>query len=202
MQTSQNAQGLPKAAVVVTHEVEDFETWKRAFDAHAPARRDAGILAAHVNRDSELPNRLMVYLASDDATKLSAFLSSAGTMSVMRDAGVKGPPHLALITPDEDRTVKDRPLAGVIVRHEVADYAAWKNVFDADSDRRRSAGIVGHAVNRSAQNPNLVVVYLQAESLATLKAFASAPELKDVMKSAGVKGGPELAFVQGAAWSN
>jgi hypothetical protein len=118
----------------------------------------------------------------------------------MKGAGVKGPPQLAKITPVEDLTVKDRPLPAAIVRHEVSDYAAWKRGFDDHANARARAGIIGHAVNLSAQSPNVVVVYLQAESLDALRAFASMPELEETMKSAGVIGAPDVSFVNGQGW--
>jgi hypothetical protein len=201
MQT-QNHREPPAAAVVVTHEVEDFAAWKRAFDAHAPARRTAGITAAHVNRHADAPARLSVYLAGNDAAKLDAFLSSSDLMQTMRNAGVKGPPHIATITPVEDRTVKDRALPGLIIRHEVKDFAAWKQGFDGHATARTAAGIVGHAVNRSAKAPNVVVVYLQAESLEALRGFVGAADLKQAMSAAGVVGAPEFTFVNGGEWAN
>ena len=88
------------------------------------------------------------------------------------------------------------------MRHEVQDFATWKRAFDGDSDARRKAGINGHAVNRGLKNPNLVVVYLQAESVDSLRAFASRPELKAVMTAAGVIGAPDISFVMGGAWTN
>jgi hypothetical protein len=201
MQTQANATTkLPAAAVVVTHAVESYDAWKRAFDAHAGARRSAGIIAAHINRHADNPNLLSVYMAGTDAAKLTAFLSSPDLAAAMVGAGVKGPPHIAAITPVEDLTVKDRPLAGAIVRHEVRDYAAWKRGFDAHAEARARAGIIGHAVNRSAQNPNVVVVYLQAESLDPLRAFASSPDLKKVMQEVGVIGAPDITFANGGAW--
>jgi hypothetical protein len=201
MQTQANATAkLPAAAVVVTHAVESYDAWRRAFDAHAGARRSAGITTAHVNRHAENPNMLSVYLAGTDAAKLTAFLSSPDLATAMLGAGVKGPPHVAAITPVEDLTVKDRPLAGAIVRHEVRDYAAWKRGFDAHAGARARAGIIGHAVNRSAQNPNVVVVYLQAETLEALRAFASSAELKQGMQAAGVVGAPDITFANGGAW--
>jgi hypothetical protein len=200
MQT-QSTSGLPSIAVI-SHDVTDFDAWKKAFDGHSSSRKGAGITAVHVNRDAANPNQLSVYLAGSDAEQLNAFLSSRDLMATMRDAGVKGPPSIALVTPVEDRTLKDRPLAGVIVRHEVTDYAAWKRGFDGDADARKKVGIVGHAVNRSVKNPNVIVVYLQAESLETLRTFAARPELKDVMKAAGVVGAPETTFVNGGAWTS
>ena len=202
MQTQNDKSGLPSIAAVISHDVTDFDVWKRAFDGDSTARKGAGIVAAHVNRDAVNPNQLSVYLAGNDAERLSAFLSSRDLMATMRDAGVKGPPAIAMVTPVEDRTVKDRPLAGAIVRHEVSDFATWKRGFDADGDARLKAGVVGHAVNRSVKNPNVVVVYLQAESVDSLRAFAGRPELKAVMQAAGVIGAPDISFVTGGAWTN
>jgi hypothetical protein len=105
-----------------------------------------------------------------------------------------------MITPVEDLTVKSKPLAGAIVRREVKDYAAWKVGFDAHAEARARAGIVGHAVNRSTENTNHVVLYLQAESLDALRAFASSADLKATMQKVGVIGAPEISFVNGGAW--
>ena len=193
---------LPVAAVVITHDVEDYTVWKRAFDGHAAVRRNAGIVAAHVNQDAENPNRVRVYLAGTDRAKLAAFVGDIALMAAMREAGVTGPPHIVDMTPVEDLIRKDRPLAGLIIRHEVRDYAAWKRAFDGHGDARAKAGVIGHAVNRSVRNPNLVVIYLQAESLAALRAFAVAPDLKAVMAAAGVVGAPDLSFVHGGEWQS
>jgi hypothetical protein len=193
---------LPVAAVVVSHDVEDYTIWKLAFDRHAAARRNAGIVAAHVNQDAENPNRLSVYLAGADRAKLAAFVGDVALMATMRDAGVTGPPHIVDLTPVEDLTNKDRPLAGLIIRHEVRDYAIWKSAFDGHGDARSKAGVIGHAVNRGVRNPNVVVIYLQAESLEALRAFAAAPDLKAVMQAAGVVGAPDLSFVHGGQWQS
>jgi hypothetical protein len=189
----------PTAAAVVTHEVASYEVWKRAFDQHASARKSAGIVATHINRDAARPNLLSVYLAGNDAAKLAGFLTSQDTMTTMRNAGVQGPPRIAKITPVEDATRKEA-LAGLIVRHAVTDFAAWKRAFDDHAGARSDAGIVGHAINRSVDDPNLVVVYLQARSLDQLREFASSASLKEAMQRAGVTSAPELSFVQGSAW--
>ena len=125
-----------RAAVVINHDVEDYAAWKRAFDRHAATRRNAGIVAAHVNQDAENPNRLSVYLAGADRAKLAAFVGDIALMATMREAGVTGPPHIIDLTPVEDLTCKDRPLAGLIIRHEVRDYAAWKAAFDGHAEAR------------------------------------------------------------------
>ena len=200
MQTQTATTNLATAAVLVSHAVSDYDTWKRAFDGHAPARRAAGIVATHVNRNAENPNLLGIYLAATDAAKLDAFLASGDLKDTMKGAGVLGQPQVVKIKPLEDLTVKTRALPAAIVRHEVADYAAWKRGFDAHAEARARAGVIGHAVNVSAENPNLVVVYLQAESLDALRAFASSADVKEVMKAAGVISAPEISFVNGGNW--
>jgi quinol monooxygenase YgiN len=198
---TQSRTETPAIAAVVTHDVESYDAWRSAFDAHAPARQAAGITETHINRHADQPNRLSVYLAAGDRASLEGFLSSKDLASTMREAGVKGPPHIALVTPVEDLTVKDRALAGAIVKHDVADYATWKVAFDGHAGTRASAGIVGHAVNRSVKNPNTIVVYLQAESQSALEAFTSSADLKQTMQSAGVVGAPEIQLVQGSEWA-
>jgi len=145
-------QTTPTTAVVVTHEVENYETWKRAFDQHATDRKDAGVVSTHINRDAVQPNLLSVYIAGNDAAKLASFLSSQNLMSTMLNAGVKGPPRIAKITPVEDKTRKEA-LAGLIVRHSVADYATWKRAFDEHAGAPAEFGIVRYAINRRRDNP-------------------------------------------------
>jgi len=201
METRAAAQSqLPTAAVVINHDVEDYAAWKRAFDRHAATRRSAGVVAAHVNQDADNPNRVTVYLAGTDRAKLAAFVGDIALMATMREAGVTGPPHIIDMTPVEDLTRKDGPLAGLIIRHQVRDYAAWKTAFDGHAGARGQAGVIGHAVSRNVRNPNEVVIYLQATSLEALRAFAATPELKAVMAAAGVRGAPDLSFVHGGAW--
>ena len=191
----------PTTAVVVTHEVENYETWKRAFDQHATARRTAGVVSTHINRDAAQPNLLSVYMAGNDAAKLAGLLGSQDMMTTMLNAGVKGPPRIAKVTPVEDKTRKEA-LAGLIVRHEVADYTAWKRGFDGHASARADAGILGHAINRSLDNPNVVIIYMQARSLEQLRAFTESASLKEAMKNAGVTSAPELSFVQGGTWDS
>ncbi len=66
----------PSAALILTHEVADFGTWKSAFDGHEEARRAAGVLGHHINRHVDNPNLLSVYLAVSDVEPAKAFAAS------------------------------------------------------------------------------------------------------------------------------
>ena len=73
-----------------------------------------------------------------------------------------------------------------IVHHRVADYDAWKRVYDGVRDVQRAGGVRQHAVLRPADDPSLVVVVHTFDSSDAAKAFFDKPELKDAMAGAGV----------------
>jgi hypothetical protein len=190
----------PTAAALITHRVESYDAWRPFFDGDQSARVRAGILGHHVNRSADDPNTVSVYLPAPSQDALRRFAESPELKTVMAKAGVISQPVVVPLTPREDSTVK-RPAAGAIVIHEVKDYDAWKKLFDAHGPTRTKAGIIGHAVNQRADNPNIVVVYLQADTLDALRAFASSADLKDTMQRAGVVAPPEIHFVQGQDWA-
>jgi quinol monooxygenase YgiN len=189
------------AAAVIMHKVKDYGAWRAGFDAHGPARKQAGIVGHHVNRTVDDPNAVSIYLAAPTHDVLRSFAALPSTQEVMKSAGVVGEPVVVPLTPQEDRTTK-QPSAGAIIVHEVADYATWKAAFDGHAAARKQAGIIGYAVNRRADKPNTIVLYLQAGSLEQIKAFASSADLKATMQRAGVVGAPQITFVQGQDWAS
>lgn len=188
---------LPAAAVVITHEVADWGRWKPRFDADAGARKAAGILGHHVNRGQDNANALSVYLPVSDVNKAKAFATSPTLQRFMTEAGVVGAPVATWLTPVEENLVWDRELPAVMVSHTVEDFDKWYAGYQAAAAIRRAGGIIGHAVNRSLENPNLVVVYHQAESFGALKAFTQGPDLKAAMQKAGVTSAPTFNYVTG-----
>jgi hypothetical protein len=190
----------PSIAVVVQHHVADYAAWKTLFDADAERRASAGILGTHINRSVEDENLLSVYLAAKDEASLKSFLDSPELKAKMQEAGVDRPPVMKMVEPQEDKALREPSLPGVIVTHEVEDYAKWKAAFDEHQGNRDGHGIVGHAVNRSVDNPNLVMVYLQARTPEEIKSFLEDPALKQAMGKAGVVGAPQFNLVMGGEW--
>ncbi len=189
------SQQIPPAALLVAHRVADYEAWKKAFDAHRPARQAAGCLGHDVNRDADDPNMLYVYCAGTDAGKLRAFVESADLPEVMKHAGVQGKPTVTLMKPVSGEFIENEKLPGVIVKHAVKDYAAWRKVYDEVDALRKKSGIVGHAVNQEIGNPDHVVVYHQARDLDALRKFIGSPELKAAMERAGVVPPVDVKYV-------
>jgi quinol monooxygenase YgiN len=188
---------LPPAAVIITHDVSDWATWKAEFDRHEGARKAAGFLGHHINRGLDNPNRISVYLAASDVSKAKAFSASPDLKQVMQAAGVIGAPSATWVKPVAEHIIWDRELPAMILSHTVANFDAWLVGYKAAAPVQAQGGIIGHAANQSLDDPSVAVVYHQAESHDTLKQFMANPSLKDVMQKAGVTSAPQVSFVTG-----
>ena len=190
------SQEIPPVAILVKHRVADYDTWKKAFDSHQSARKDASCLGHHINRGADDQNLVYVYLPATDADKVKAFADSPDLAEAMKKAGVEGPPTIRFMTPMSADFIPDQKLAGIIVSHAVEDYDKWRVAYDDFDAHRKEVGIVGHAVNQELGKSNQVVVYHQAKEIDTLRKFVDSPELKARMQKAGVTGPPDIQFVQ------
>jgi quinol monooxygenase YgiN len=186
------------SALFVIHDVADFDVWKRAFDDHLPARKAAGASGHDLHRGLDNPNRIYLYAPFADVAGARGFAESPDLARVMKDAGVVGMPAVRYLRPMSADHVPDHPGVGMIVRHEVADYAAWRRVYEEVDTLRRECGIVGHAVDQEWDRPNQVVVYHQADDRAALETFVGSDELKSAMERGGVVGPPEVHLVRHA----
>ena len=86
-------------------------------------------------------------------------------------------------------------MINLLIRHEVADFTAWKAAFDSAFDFRRKYGECGCRIFRSAGNANDLTLFFEWESLEKARAFIASDELKTKMASAGVKGQPRVDFL-------
>ena len=192
-----DTQPLPPVAVVVRHTVADFDVWKSAFDADEDRRRAASVVGHHINRGENNPNDLSIYIAATDAAKIEAFATSDELKGAMEAAGVTSAPEMMWITPVREAVVWDRQLPAFLLSHTVANFNAWLKEYNEADELRASKGIIGHAANRSNDDPSVAIVYHQAESFDTLRAFLGDPELRGVMDAAGVTSAPDVSFVTG-----
>jgi hypothetical protein len=184
----------PTIAALVIHEVEDYDQFRPHFDAHQATRKEASMVGHHFQRGADNRNMIAAYMPATDETKMRAMLVSDDLRAKMQAAGIKGTPIIKVMKPKSNDAILDKELAGMIVWHEVADYDKWREVYDSLDDKRKEAGIIGHAVEVNADKPNEVVVYHQAESVEALKAFSASSDLKEGMKAAGVTSEPEFSY--------
>ncbi len=85
----------------------------------------------------------------------------------------------------------------IFLQHRVADYDAWRPVYDEDADRRSAAGLSEIGVFRKTGDENLVLLVWGAENVEGFQAMLSSDELKDKMQEAGVISEPEIWIGEG-----
>ena len=83
----------------------------------------------------------------------------------------------------------------VLIIHEVADYDAWKKVFDHAAGIRRDAGERTYQVLRYEGEPRKIVHFSTWTSLAAARAFFESPRLVEIRKEAGVKA-PDFIYLE------
>lgn len=77
-------------------------------------------------------------------------------------------------------------MAITFVQHRVADYDAWRKVYDGVADLQRAGGVTEEAVYRGAEDPNSVLVMHRFGSADEARSFFQNPELRRAMADAGV----------------
>ena len=83
----------------------------------------------------------------------------------------------------------------VLIIHEVADYPAWKKVFDKAADIRRNAGERSYQVLWDHLDPNRIVHFSVWTSLDDAKGFFESPALVKIREEAGVRS-PEFLYLE------
>ena len=83
----------------------------------------------------------------------------------------------------------------VLIIHEVADYPAWKKVFDGAADIRREAGERSFQVLRYENDANRIVHFSAWTSLADARRFFESPKLVRIRAEAGVKA-PDFIYLE------
>lgn len=74
----------------------------------------------------------------------------------------------------------------VLITHEVADYAAWKAVFDRAASIRRDAGEMSYQVLKHQDDANHIVHFSRWRSLDAARAFFESEALVRIRAEAGV----------------
>ena len=85
-------------------------------------------------------------------------------------------------------------MATMFVRHTVADYAAWRRIFDDFAPTQKALGVTDKSVFQAADNANDITVTHDFATLDAARAFAGSAELKSAMQHAGVTSAPTIWF--------
>ena len=87
---------------------------------------------------------------------------------------------------------KSFPVA--LYKFSVPDYAKWRIGYDKHDSVRQSYGLTNLAVLRGTENPNMILVVLKAADVQKAKTFSALPELRELMKKAGISGAPDISY--------
>lgn len=83
----------------------------------------------------------------------------------------------------------------VLIIHEVADYPAWKKVFDGAAGIRKAAGERSFQVLKYQNDPRWIVHFSAWTSIADARRFFESPELVKIRAEAGVKS-PDFIYLE------
>jgi len=82
--------------VLIIHEVEDYESWKKVFDAAADIQREAGERTYQVLKDDSNPHKIVHFSSWTSADDARRFFESPQLVKMRREAGVKSPDFIYL----------------------------------------------------------------------------------------------------------
>jgi hypothetical protein len=80
------------ARLMITHQVKDWNEWKKSFDDHKAARMSAGLLDRGLAYSVDDAHFVGIVLAVTDFKKAMEFQNSPALKARMQQAGVEGPP--------------------------------------------------------------------------------------------------------------
>ena len=83
--------------LLLRHKVADFAKWKPVYDAHAPARANAGLKEEHLLRNIDNLNEVILLFSAAELDKAKAFAGSADLREAMQKAGVKNKPEVSFL---------------------------------------------------------------------------------------------------------
>jgi quinol monooxygenase YgiN len=83
----------------------------------------------------------------------------------------------------------------VLIIHEVANYPAWKLIFDDAAGIRKRAGELSYRVLKRDDDANSIVHFSEWTSLANARAFFESDELVEIRRRAGVRA-PDFLYLE------
>ncbi|HEX7574579.1 MAG TPA: cyclase [Bacteroidota bacterium] len=83
--------------VIITHEVKEYASWRKVYDADETNRRAAGMKVWGVYADVKNPNMVTIIGTFPSAGALEGFVSSPKLKEAMDKGGVMGKPDVKVL---------------------------------------------------------------------------------------------------------
>ncbi|MCH7515141.1 MAG: hypothetical protein IH947_14545 [Bacteroidetes bacterium] len=184
--------------LAINHDIEDWETWKAAFDAHEPNRMENDMEVSALFRSVENENNVWVVLRTKDHESAAAFASSEDLKTVMKENGVLGEPEFVYLDNKWFAEGEVEFPSHVAIIHEVADYDSWKNEFDKGKPVRTENGFELRGISVTNDNPNKVWCLFACEDITMAKEYCGSDEFKQSLEKAGVTEEPRILYLASA----
>ena len=84
----------------------------------------------------------------------------------------------------------------LIVRHKVADFSKWKDVFDSHSASQQEAGLRVEKVLRNIEDTDEVFLLFEVTDLEKARGFVSSAEVPEAQDRSGVVDEPDIYFLR------
>jgi hypothetical protein len=82
------------------------------------------------------------------------------------------------------------------ILHRVADYDAWRKLYDSVGDMQKDSGVTQESVHQMIDDPNNVLVIHHFDNAETARAFFGRDDLRDAMLRGGVQGEPRVELFE------
>lgn len=83
--------------VIVTHEVKDFDTWKKAFDADNALRLKMGMTTEAVFASVQKPNEVTIIFSNPSLESVNGLIGNPALKEKMQKAGVISEPQFKIL---------------------------------------------------------------------------------------------------------
>ena len=82
------------------------------------------------------------------------------------------------------------------IEHHVPDYDRWKQAFDSDPADRRGSGVTEYRISRSVTDPDLVLIDLDFDDVASAVALLETMQRIWAGPAASIVTGPRATIVE------
>ena len=80
--------------ILIQHEVEDFATWKEAYDSRTDVHDDAGFKELQILQGLDNPSNVVILFFNPNIERAREYLNSDDLKQAMEGAGVIGAPQI------------------------------------------------------------------------------------------------------------
>lgn len=182
-------------AMVVSHHVKDYATWRPFFDKDEANRQAANMKVLGVFQDAADPNYVSVTVAVTNVEAAKQFAASEELKKVMTEAGVTDQPEVKFyefqFSDDAAGSSSDNRL---FIVAKVPDFETFSKVYAGNDSLRKARGVSSVIVARNLDDASEVALAYTATDMATLKMHAESAEVKAAMQQIGVIGEPMIQY--------